>query len=545
MSEKSKTNGRGESVAFNGNFNFEGQIQDIPIAKLSVPLSYPRRNESNLDTLRKSIRRDGLLEPLTVCKSEDGDSFMVIDGTRRLTVLAEAEFGRMTAPCIVQETMPLGEIAHLSFEKNMERKSLSPIEIAFHMKSMQDKYGYSLRDLETFGYGSPALISQKIKLLYLSQSVQKKIAKGKLTATHGVYLAKLEKAKHQENMAKKAVDFGWPAKRLKIAVDNLIRKGKASPKETVKIPAGDVPGVYFKDAKDMSELKDESVHLIVTSPPYWIGMEYEKDVSYDEHWENIKGVMAEASRVLVPGGIVALNVGDIHNFKGAKGKNDFTQIQLVGNKYQTFLRKGQIYLTDQIVWVKAQNAYHGRNVSMRMSDKTRHTGYRIVHAHEPVYIFRKKGDRDIPSEEIDLNSRISKDEWREWAPSIWEINHVRGANAHPSTFPAELVSRLVRMFSFEGDSVLDPFLGSGTTVKVARELNREAIGYERELQYKPVIMKKLGIAEENPEAGSMAGYGKRSMNEEQLEQAAVKAEAAVKPEFFEGKGNVQEPVPAG
>jgi len=101
------------------------------------------------------------------------------------------------------------------------------------------------------------------------------------------------------------------------------------------------------------------------------------------------------------------------------------------------------------------------------------------------------------------------------------------------------------MFSYEGDTVLDPFLGSGTTVKVARELNREAIGYERELQYKPVIMKKLGIAEENPEAGSMAGYAKRSVSDEQLERADAKAEAAVKPEFFEGKGNVQEPVPAG
>jgi len=82
-----------------------------------------------------------------------------------------------------------------------------------------------------------------------------------------------------------------------------------------------------------------------------------------------------------------------------------------------------------------------------------------------------------------------------------------------------------------------PFLGSGTTVKVARELNREAIGYERELQYKPVIMKKLGIAEENPEFESVVEYAKRSVSDEPLERADAKVEAAVKPEFFEGKGN--------
>jgi len=523
------------------NYYSDTQIIEVSIDKLSVPLSHPRRNEGNLDTLQKSIRRDGLLEPLTVCKSENDDSFMVIDGTRRLTVLAE--FGRKTVPCIVQETMSLKKIAHVSYEKNMERKSLSPIEVALHIKSMQDNYGYSLRDLETLGYGSPAMISQKRKLLDLSESVKTMIEKGDLTTAQGVHLAKLEKPKHQEKMAKRAKDLGWTAKRLEIAVDNFLKKGKALSKEGDKIPEGDVPGVYFKDAKDMSELLDESVQLIVTSPPYCVGMEYEKVISYDEHWENMKTVMAEVTRVLVPGGIVALNVADIHNFKGAKGNNDFTQIQLVGNKYQTFLRKGQIYLTDQIVWVKSKNAYHGRNVSKRMSDKTRHTEYQIVHAHEPVYIFRKKGKREIPSEEIDLNSRISKDEWREWVPSIWEINHVRKANGHPATFPDELVNRLVRMFSFEGDTVLDPFLGSGTTVKVARELGREAFGYERELQYKPVIMKKLGIAEENPEAKAMVEYAKRSVSDEPLEQAIAKAEAAVASDLFEDDAEVKEPVP--
>ena len=197
--------------------------------------------------------------------------------------------------------------------------------------------------------------------------------------------------------------------------------------------------------------------------------------------------------MLVPGGIIALNVSDIHNFQGVKGNNDFTQVQLVGHKYQGFLRKHQIYLTDLIVWVKSTKAY-ARDISKAYSEKMPHTAYRIVISHEPIYIFRKKGERETPSEDVVLRSRISKAEWLDYATGVWMINRNHQNDGHPAIYPAELVSRLVKMFSYEGDTVLDPFLGSGTTVKVARELNREAIGYEREPQYKAVIMQKLGIA---------------------------------------------------
>jgi DNA modification methylase len=222
-------------------------------------------------------------------------------------------------------------------------------------------------------------------------------------------------------------------------------------------------------------------------------MEYEKGMTYAEHWENIEAVMKECARVLVPGGIIALNVADIQNFKGVKGNNDYTQIQLVGHKYQGFLRKHQIHLTDTIVWVKSTVAFV-REAGKAYSEKTPHTAYRIISNHEPVYIFRKKGDRETPAEDVALRSRLSKADWAEWAPGVWKIERIRKNDGHPAIYPEELVSRLVKMFSYEGDTVIDPFLGSGTTVKVARELNREAIGYEREPQYKAVIMQKLGIA---------------------------------------------------
>jgi hypothetical protein len=239
---------------------------------------------------------------------------------------------------------------------------------------------------------------------------------------------------------------------------------------------------------------------------------------------------------------MALNVGDIHHFRGVKGKNDFTQIQLVGHKYQGFLRKHQIYLTDLIMWVKSTKAY-ARDISKAYSEKMPHTAYRIVLSHEPVYIFRKKGEREIPAEDVVLRSRISKAEWSEYATGVWMINHNHKNDGHPAIYPEELVRRLVRMFSYEGDTVLDPFLGSGTTVKVAREMNREAVGYEREPQYKAVIMQKLGIvpgeSQKQPVEG-MAKYAEKALAADDYE-GEVPETRKPEPEVF---GNMSAKVKA-
>jgi hypothetical protein len=102
-------------------------------------------------------------------------------------------------------------------------------------------------------------------------------------------------------------------------------------------------------------------------------------------------------------------------------------------------------------------------------------------------------------------------------PGVWEITPVKNMEGHPAVFPDELPRRLIKMYSYEGDIVLDPFLGSGTTVKVARELNRDGIGYEKELQYKPVIMEKLGLIPEKAVvegSETMAEFFERTINSE-------------------------------
>jgi DNA modification methylase len=160
----------------------------------------------------------------------------------------------------------------------------------------------------------------------------------------------------------------------------------------------------------------------------------------------------------------------------------------------SFLRRHRVFLKDHIIWKKTLP--WSRRQWNFYDENTIHTSYETLKNFEHIYLFHKEGGREIPSEDIVLKSKLTKEQWKAWVPSVWEINPVKKMEGHPSMFPDELVYRLIKMFSYEGDTVLDPFLGSGTTVKVARDLKRDAVGYERELQYKPVIMRKLGLLPE-------------------------------------------------
>jgi len=493
----------------NGNGTSEMKIENISLNSLIVKY-HPRKTLGNIESLQGSIKRDGLQEPLLVYDIGN-NQYAVIDGVRRLEAIKE--FGWQSVSCLINKGMEASDAAHLSYVKNTERNSLNPIEIALHLKAMIDEFGYTHRELELKGYGSPAKISGQLKLLDLSESIQKQIQSGDLTAAHGRELVKLTTKKEQEKMAKQIIDFDMSAKKTEIHISRYLAKGKKKVRKIKEMtPSPDIPGVYFKDSRDMNELPDKSVHLIVSSPPYGVGMEYEKGVTYDEHLEMLKAVMDECGRVLIPGGVMALNIGDIFNFRGSKGKNDYSQIQLMGHKYQSFLRKHRIYLKSHIIWVKSK--LWTKRPEIFFDEDTVHTSYKILDTFEPVYIFRKEGIREIPSEDVVLRSKLTKEQWKAWVPSVWEITPVKNMEGHPSMYPDELVYRLIKMYSYEGDTVLDPFLGSGTTVKVARELNRDGIGYEREIQYKPVIMKKLGLDTEPAEvktAGTMAEFFEKAL----------------------------------
>jgi len=482
------TNGQG-NVAIK-----EWEVDTISVDSITIPNHHPRSDFGDLKDLQGSLRRDGMQEPVLVYEIDPG-KYGIIDGVRRLKSFQE--FGWKRIPCLIKKGISEADAAHLSYVKNVERKTLSPIEIARHIQTMRDTFGYSLDELELKGYGSRTAISSNLKLLDASEKVQQQIQEGKLTAGHGLALVKLPTKEEQERMAKKIVDHDLTVRVVGERIDRYLAKKrkekKVRPKEI--IPVGDVPGVYFSDARDMREIPDKCVHLIVTSPPYHVGMEFEVGETFKEHLANIAGVMKECARVLVPGGIIALNVSDIVDYKGDKGTNTQAHVQLMAHRYQSFLKRYEVFLTDEIVW-KKRPVWNKNRYGTYTAD-TPHTSYRIFDNWEPIYVGRKKGEREIPSEEIALKSRLTREQWMAYVNGVWEIEPNRSSqHGHPCTYPDELVNRLVRMFSYVGDTVLDPFLGSGTTVKVARELERYGIGYERELQYKPVIMRRLGLLPE-------------------------------------------------
>lgn len=495
----------------------ETTVMSINVKQLTTPNYHPRTSDADIKSLADSIKRDGLHIPLTVMQDGDSENYIVLDGSRRKVALEK--LGEQSAPCIVKTSAEDADAAHTSYVINMERITLNPIEQALHIKKMKDDFGYANRELTVKGYGSTALISKKLKVLGLSEPVQKYIVEGKLTESHGRKLLKLKTTDEQENMAKQAIESELPASKLKNWVTRHLEKSKnkKAPKAAVpNSPDKDIEGVYFKDSQDMSELPEETVHLIVTSPPYGIGKDFEKDYSFETMFEETKEVFSECARVLVPGGIMAINFMDIQNFMKKRGNTEYKEWLFTGPLIQNALRRHNIILTDVIQWMKPIPWLSRQHYNF--NDKDQHTSYRIINQTEQVLILRKKGERQEPEGAVKLKSRLSKEQWREWCPNVWDIRPVHGQNkeGHPSVYPVELCDRLIKMFSFEGDTVLDPWLGSGTTVKVARDLNRNGIGYERELEYKPVIMKKLGLLLEEDAAGQqgmMTKYAEESLAE--------------------------------
>ena len=461
------------------------QVSEMDIESLVIKY-HPRINVDGIDELKSSIEKCGLQEPIAVYELDKG-KYAVIDGCRRLE--AAKRLGWKSVPCIVHENVDQRQAAHLSYVRNMERKNLDPVEIANHLVVMKEKFGYSLKELEIKGYGSKASISQKMKILNLPGSVLDKVREGKLTIAHGLHLLELPTSEEQERWAKRILEEDLSAKKAGKLIKRYISKGKQHKEaQEVEIPEGEIPGVFMKDSRDMSELKDESVHLIVSSPPFNIGMEFEEGISFEKHIEEVKAVLKECARVLVPGGIMALDVADIHT------KHSSKEITLMGHRYQEWLREHGIYLKNIIIWYKNVMPLSKRKDLLNMAE-VRHTHYKIVLNFEPIYIFRKQGRREVPSEEKILASRLSKKEILELCDGVWKIQPLKTKQGHPCVHPEELPRRLIKMFSYEGDLILDPWAGSGTTIKVANELNRHAVGYERELKYKPVIMEKLGLTD--------------------------------------------------
>ncbi|SMO63422.1 DNA modification methylase [Balnearium lithotrophicum] len=252
--------------------------------------------------------------------------------------------------------------------------------------------------------------------------------------------------------------------------------------------------IVIGDSRKMLEVEDDSVQLVVTSPPYWSIKNYgtENQIGYGqtlhEYLKDLYRVWKESYRVLEPGRRLVINIGD--QFARSIIYGRYKIIPLHAEIIAQCEEIGFDYM-GSIIWQKktTMNTTGGANV---MGSYPYPPNGMVEIDYEYILIFKKPGkSRKVPKE-IKEKSKLTKEEWKEFFSGHWYFGGVRQIE-HQAMFPEELPNRVIRMFSFVGETVLDPFLGSGTTAKVALELNRNVIGYEINEDFLQVIRKKLGM----------------------------------------------------
>ena len=254
------------------------------------------------------------------------------------------------------------------------------------------------------------------------------------------------------------------------------------------------------DARDLSFLDDESVHLIVTSPPYWNLKRYQENPDqlghiqdYEAFLNELEKVWRHVFRVLVPGGRLVCVVGDVCVARRNFGRHLVFPLHA---DICVICRRIGFDNLNPIVWHKIANASYEVANGSKFLGKPYEPNAIIKNDMEFILMQRKPGGYRKPSDSQRKTSRISKDEFNQWFQQIWNIPGA-STKQHPAPFPMELATRLVRMFSFTGDIVLDPFCGSGTTMIAALRTGRNSIGVEIEPEY--CRMSARYLKAENPD----------------------------------------------
>lgn len=250
------------------------------------------------------------------------------------------------------------------------------------------------------------------------------------------------------------------------------------------------------DAREMPELEPQSVHLVLTSPPYWTLKEYRDSEGqlghvedYDQFLQELDKVWKQCFQALVPGGRLICVVGDVCLSRRENGGRH-TVVPL-HSSIQEHCRKLGFDNLAPIIWHKISNAAYEVEGGSSFLGKPYEPNSVIKNDIEFVLMERKPGGYRAPDISTKVLSVISVENHKKWFQQIW--SGVTGASTrqHPAPYPIELAERLVRMFSFVGDTVLDPFMGTGTTTVAAAKWGRNSIGFEIDSHYYKLAQKRI------------------------------------------------------
>ena len=245
-------------------------------------------------------------------------------------------------------------------------------------------------------------------------------------------------------------------------------------------PADLLNTTILNSAEDMSAIPDNSVHLMITSPPYNVSKEYDEDLSLDEYLQMLANVFKETYRVLVNGGRACINVANLGRKPYIPLSDYISRIMIdIG-----FNMRGEI------IWNKAASASPSTAWGSWMSA----SNPILRDVHEYILVFSKgKYKRELNNNEKGVKKNtISKENFMEWTKSIWTFNAESAKRVgHPAPFPVDLPFRLIQLYSFTSDVILDPFMGSGTTAIAALKSNRNYVGFEIDREYVELIKKRV------------------------------------------------------
>jgi site-specific DNA-methyltransferase (adenine-specific) len=262
----------------------------------------------------------------------------------------------------------------------------------------------------------------------------------------------------------------------KLYADNQITKVD---KNINQFPENYLNTIISKSSINMSEIPDNSVHLMITSPPYNVSKEYDEDLSLSEYLEFLKKVFKETYRVLINGGRICVNVANLGR-KPYIPLSDYISKMLIEIGFN---------MRGEIIWNKASSA----SPSCAWGSWKSASNPVLRDIHEYILVFSKgEYKRSRKKQDIEKVNTISKEQFMEWTKSIWTMNAVSAKKiGHPAPFPEELPYRLIQLYSFKTDIILDPFMGSGTTALAAIKSKRNYVGYEISEEYCKLANKRI------------------------------------------------------